>query len=256
MARLYMSGHGRDASKRAVTEAERSGAGRKLEDGFEWGALASLLPYLWPRGEIEIKLRVAAALAFLALAKIATVYIPFLYKEAVDVLGADGEALVVVPVGVILGYGVARLLATAFGELRDAVFAKVGQRAIRKVALATFRHLHGLALRFHLDRQTGGLSRAIERGTKSIDFLLRFALFNILPHAARTRHGLRHPVDPVQCLVRAGDAGDHRRLHRLHDDRHRMAPEIPQAHERERPGGEHAGDRQPAELRDRQVFRQ
>ena len=181
IAPLYMSGHGRDASKRAVTEAERTGSGRKLEDGFEWGALASLLPYLWPRGEIEIKLRVAAALAFLALAKIATVYIPILYKEAVDVLGADGEALVVVPVGVILGYGVARLLATAFGELRDAVFAKVGQRAIRKVALATFRHLHGLALRFHLDRQTGGLSRAIERGTKAIDFLLRFALFNILP---------------------------------------------------------------------------
>ena len=164
-----------------MSEAERSGAGRKLEAGFEWRALASLLPYLWPRGEIEIKLRVAAALAFLAFAKLATVYIPVLYKEAVDILGGEGEALVVVPVGVILGYGIARVLATAFGELRDAVFAKVGQRAIRRVALATFRHLHGLALRFHLERQTGGLSRAIERGTKAIDFLLRFALFHILP---------------------------------------------------------------------------
>ena len=164
-----------------MTEAERTGSGRKLEDSFEWHALASLLPYLWPRGALEIRLRVVAALAFLALAKIATVYIPVLYKEAVDILGADGEALVVVPVGVILGYGIVRVLATAFGELRDAIFAKVGQRAIRQVALATFRHLHGLALRFHLDRQTGGLSRAIERGTKAIDFLLRFALFHILP---------------------------------------------------------------------------
>ena len=164
-----------------MTEAERSGSGRKLEDSFEWHALASLLPYLWPRGALEIRLRVVVALAFLALAKIATVYIPVLYKEAVDILGADGEALVVVPVGVILGYGIVRVLATAFGELRDAIFAKVGQRAIRQVALATFRHLHGLALRFHLDRQTGGLSRAIERGTKAIDFLLRFALFHILP---------------------------------------------------------------------------
>ena len=176
-----MSGHARDASEPAVTEAARSGSGRKLEDGFEWRALAALLPYLWPRGEIEIKLRVAAALALLAFAKLATVYIPVLYKEAVDILGGEAGAVVAVPVGVILGYGIARLLATAFGELRDAVFAKVGQRAIRRVALATFRHLHGLALRFHLERQTGGLSRAIERGTKAIDFLLRFALFHIIP---------------------------------------------------------------------------
>ena len=176
-----MSRHARDTSERVVSEAERSGSGRKLEAGFEWHALASLLPYLWPRGEVEIKLRVAAALALLALAKMATVYIPVLYKEAVDILGGEAGAAVAVPVGVILGYGIARVLATAFGELRDAVFAKVGQRAIRRVALATFRHLHGLALRFHLERQTGGLSRAIERGTKAIDFLLRFALFHILP---------------------------------------------------------------------------
>ena len=180
-ARLYMTGDARYPCNPAMTEAERTGSGRKLEDSFEWHALASLLPYLWPRGAFEIRLRVVAALSLLTLAKIATVYIPVLYKEAVDILGADGEALAVVPIGVILGYGVARVLATAFGELRDAVFAKVGQRAIRQVALATFRHLHGLALRFHLDRQTGGLSRAIERGTKAIDFLLRFALFHILP---------------------------------------------------------------------------
>ncbi len=181
IVRLYMSAHAQHAIRPDVTEAARSGAGRKLEDGFEWRALAALLPYLWPRGELEIKLRVAAALALLALAKLATVYIPVLYKQAVDILGGEAGAAVAVPVGVIVGYGIARLLATAFGELRDAVFAKVGQRAIRRVALATFRHLHGLALRFHLERQTGGLSRAIERGTKAIDFLLRFALFHIIP---------------------------------------------------------------------------
>ena len=145
-----------------------------------------------------------------------------------------------VPVGVILGYGIARVLATAFGELRDAVFAKVGQRAIRQVALATFRHLHGLALRFHLDRQTGGLSRAIERGTKAIDFLLRFALFHIIP----TLLELAMVCGILWTLFNVWFAlvtlVHDRRLRRLHDGRHRMAPEIPKAHERDRPGGEHA----------------
>jgi ATP-binding cassette subfamily B protein len=143
--------------------------------------LLTLLPYLWPRGRFELRVRVTIALVLLAAAKLINVYVPFLYKEAVDVLGAEQAAIVVVPVTAIVAYGVARVLSQAFGELRDAVFAKVGQHAIRGVALTTFRHLHGLALRFHLDRQTGGLSRTIERGTKGIQFLLAFTLFNILP---------------------------------------------------------------------------
>ena len=145
------------------------------------GALRALLPYLWPRGRPGLKLRVAIALGFLAAAKVTTVYVPFLYKAAVDALTVEGAAVVAVPVFAVVGYGAARVMAQAFGELRDAVFARVGQHALRSIALDTFHHLHRLSLRFHLDRQTGGLSRSIERGTKGIDFLLRFMLFNVLP---------------------------------------------------------------------------
>ena len=160
---------------------ERTLSGRKKNAGFEWSALRALAPYIWPAGQIEMRCRVVLALALLAAAKVANVYVPFLCKGAVDVLNGDAGIAVALPIGLILGYGVLRVMSIAFAELRDAVFAKVGQRAIRDAGLRTFRHLHQLALRFHLERQTGGLSRAIERGTKGIDFLLTFMLFNILP---------------------------------------------------------------------------
>jgi len=147
----------------------------------EWSTIRSLLPYLWQKGAVEMRVRVVVALLLLAAAKAANVYVPILYKRAIDVLTVENAALIVVPVGLVVAYGLIRLMATAFAELRDAVFAKVAQRAIRSVALATFRHLHSLSLRFHLDRRTGGLSRSIERGTKGIEFLLSFMLFNILP---------------------------------------------------------------------------
>jgi ATP-binding cassette subfamily B protein len=143
-------------------------------------ALRSLAPFLWPKGELGLRARVVAALSFLALSKLANVYVPVLYSQAVDALGA-GHGPIVLPVALILGYGLARVLALGFGQLRDAVFARVGQRAIRRVALDVFRHLHSLSLRYHLDRQTGGLSRSIERGTRGIETLLSFVLFNILP---------------------------------------------------------------------------
>ena len=151
-----------------------------------WRTLATLMPYLWPVGRWDLRLRVILAMVLLASAKIAIVYIPFIYKEIVDALNVtvpDGKAgaALAIPVLMILAFGAARLASQAFGELRDAVFARVGQNALRTVALQVFRHLHGLSLAFHLDRRTGGLSRAIERGTKGIDFLLRFSLFNILP---------------------------------------------------------------------------
>jgi ATP-binding cassette subfamily B protein len=146
-----------------------------------FATLGKLLPYLWPAGRRDLKIRVVLALALLAAAKVTVVYLPFLYKGAVDALDVADKALIVIPVAFVVSYGLARLFSQAFGELRDAVFAKVGQQALRTVALRTFRHLHGLALRFHLERRTGGLSRVIERGTKGIDFLLRFTLFNILP---------------------------------------------------------------------------
>ena len=156
-------------------------AADKKERGFEWAALRNLAPYLWPIGHFEIKVRVVIAIALLTCAKIATVYIPIVYKSLVDTFINPDRVALELPIALLIAYGVLRILSIAFAELRDAVFAKVGQRAIRDVALTTFRHLHRLGMRFHLERQTGGLSRAIERGTKGIDFLLTFMLFNILP---------------------------------------------------------------------------
>jgi ATP-binding cassette, subfamily B, heavy metal transporter len=155
-----------------VTSSPRTG---------EAGTLRSLLPYLWPSNSIEMRVRVVVAMACLTVAKLANVYVPILYKRAIDALGGEAGLAVALPVGLILAYGLARVLSLAFAELRDAVFAKVAQRAIRSVALNVFRHLHKLALRFHLERQTGGLSRSIERGTRGIQTLLTFMLFNILP---------------------------------------------------------------------------
>ena len=144
--------------------------------------LASLFPYLWPAGQAEMRARVVVALLLLASAKGALVCVPILYGRAVDHLTGDTVSLaLVLPVGLIVAYGIARVLSIAFGELRDAVFAKVGQRAIRTLALQVFKHLHKLSLSFHLGRQTGGLSRSMERGMRSIELLLRFSLFNIIP---------------------------------------------------------------------------
>ena len=141
----------------------------------DWQTIRSLLPYLW-----EFKGRVVLALTLLIMAKLANVSVPLLLKEIVDTLDQP-QALLVLPVLLLVGYGVLRLFSTLFGELRDAVFAKVTQRAIRRVAIKVFGHLHALSLRFHLERQTGGVSRDIERGTRGISFLLNFMLFNILP---------------------------------------------------------------------------
>ena len=154
---------------------------QKSDKGFEWGALRSLAPHLWPASDPAIRVRVVGALALLTAAKLATVYVPILFKRMVDLFSDPQHLPVALPLGMIVGYGVLRIAAIAFSELRDAVFAKVAQRAIRTVALRTFRHLHSLSLSFHLERQTGGLSRAIERGTTGIDTLLTFMLFNIVP---------------------------------------------------------------------------
>ena len=149
--------------------------GKPPTDRNDLKTLRTLLPYLW-----EFRWRVVLALALLVLAKLANVAVPLVLKEIVDALGQP-KALLVLPAFLLLAYGALRFCSTMFGELRDAVFAKVMQRAIRRVALQVFRHLHNLALRFHLERQTGGISRDIERGTRGIGFLLNFMLFNILP---------------------------------------------------------------------------
>jgi len=141
----------------------------------DWRVIRSLTPYL-----MEFKGRLVAVVLLLILAKLTNVAVPLVLKEIVDAMGKP-QAMLAIPVFLVVGYGLLRLFSTLFGELRDAVFAKVTQRAIRRVALQVFEHLHSLSLRFHLERQTGGVSRDIERGTRGISFLLTFLLFNILP---------------------------------------------------------------------------
>src|SRR5687768_10274343 len=143
--------------------------------GNEWKAVATLLPYLW-----EYKWRVVFALGCLVTAKLANVGVPLVMKEVVD--GLDPSiAVVAVPVALLAIYGLLRFSTTLFQELRDVVFIRVTQRAIRRVALGVFRHLHSLSLRFHLDRQTGGMTRDIERGTRGISTLLSYLIFSIFP---------------------------------------------------------------------------
>jgi len=142
----------------------------------DWKTIRTLLPYLW-----EFRARVIVAVICLILAKVAIVGVPLLLKAIVDALDPSQVDVVMLPLWLVLGYGLLRIVSVLFGELRDAVFAKVTQRSIRRVALQVFRHLHALSLSFHLDRQTGGVSRDIERGSRGISFLLSFLVFNILP---------------------------------------------------------------------------
>jgi ATP-binding cassette subfamily B protein len=151
-----------------------------------WQTIARVLPYLWPEGQGWVKRRVVGALLLLVMAKLISVTTPYLYKLAVDMLSGEAAQdpvwmMTLGAVGLTVAYGLARLGAVAFGEARDAVFARVGQSAIRQLALETFRHIHALSLRYHITRKTGGLSRIIERGVKGVDFLLRFMLFSVGP---------------------------------------------------------------------------
>lgn len=150
-----------------------------VANAAEWSALRRLMPYLW-----EYKWRVLAALLFMVGAKVANVSVPLLLKQLVDALNVkatDPAALLVVPVGLLLAYGALRFSTSMFSELRDLVFAKATQGATRSIALATFRHLHALSLRFHLERQTGGMTRDIERGVRSTESLVSYSLYSILP---------------------------------------------------------------------------
>lgn len=164
---------GRTAALPPALRVERSGIQTVL----------SLLPYLWPAGNAVARLRVVVAMIFLLLAKGASVVVPVIYGRIVDALAPKGSdvSMVVLPVALVVAYGLTRIASSGFGELRDALFAPVQQRAVRELALRTFRHLHGLSLRFHLDRQTGGLARIIDRGTQGVQSVLRLAVFNVVP---------------------------------------------------------------------------
>ena len=147
-----------------------------------WRTVRKVAPYLWPEDMPWVKKRVVLAMLALILSKLVSVYTPIIYRDAVDVLAKDGvPSLALGAVGLTVAYGVARLMNVGFQQLRDAIFARVGQRALRMLALQTFEHIHRLSMRYHISRKTGGLSRIIERGVKGVDFLLRFLLFSIGP---------------------------------------------------------------------------
>jgi ATP-binding cassette subfamily B protein len=148
-----------------------------------FSALSRIAPHLWPVGEPMLRLRVVAALLLLAAAKAANVLVPIAYARAVDALApqSGAGAVIAVPIALLVGYGLLRVMSSALGELRNAVFSKVQARAGRRVALDVFRHLQALSMRFHMDRATGGLSRVIERGVRGIATSLNFLLFNIIP---------------------------------------------------------------------------
>jgi ATP-binding cassette subfamily B protein len=146
-----------------------------------WSTIISLLPYLWPKHEPALRVRLVLASIAMLLAKVATVYVPILYSHAVDRLAHGNTQILIVPAAIIVAYAGVRIASAAFGELRDAIFAAVQMRASRVVARQTFEHLHGLSMRFHLDRQTGGLSNIILRGTLGIQNVLRLATFNVIP---------------------------------------------------------------------------
>jgi len=144
---------------------------------FNWHVVKMLLPYL-----LEFKARIFIALACLVLTKLASVYLPFVLKDIVDHLDIEqGSEAVVVPFVLVAAYGVVRLAIVLFAEIRDTLFVKVTERAVRRIGLKVFRHLHQLDLDFHLSRQTGGISRDIDRGTSGIGFLIKFMVFNIIP---------------------------------------------------------------------------
>lgn len=168
----------------------------------DWQAIRSLLPFI-----AQFKGRVLIALALLTLAKLANVGVPLALKQAVDALDPQQQAVIYLPVMMLVAYGVLRLASSVLSELRDALFAKVIFRTVRRIATTIFDHLHQLSLRFHLQRQTGGISRDIERGSRGISFLLNFMIFNILPTLVEI--GLVSVIlllnyDPVFTLITTG----------------------------------------------------
>ncbi len=145
----------------------------------DWATLSRLFPYLW-----QYKWRVLAALGFMVAAKVANVAVPLLLKQLVDAMTiapGSAAALLVAPLGLIVAYGALRLSNTVFTELRELVFAKATEGATRSIALQVFGHLHALSLRFHLERQTGGMTRDIERGTRGVQSLISYSLYSIFP---------------------------------------------------------------------------
>ncbi|WP_375228268.1 ABCB family ABC transporter ATP-binding protein/permease [Roseobacter sp. S98] len=168
-----------------TAQADKTGADQTLEQEERRSGIRTIrrvAPYLWPADKPWVRRRVVWAMGMLILSKLISVATPFFYKGAVDALAEEGVPMLALgAVGLTVAYGMARLMTVGFQQLRDAVFARVAQRALRQLALETFNHIHALSMRYHITRKTGGLSRIIERGVKGVEFLLRFLLFSIGP---------------------------------------------------------------------------
>ncbi|WP_339764882.1 ABC transporter transmembrane domain-containing protein, partial [uncultured Hoeflea sp.] len=155
--------------------------------GNPFGTLKNLWPYMWPSDRPDLKMRVLWATLFLLLSKLVLISVPYFFKWATDALNGKPDvvswmpALIATPVMLVIAYNVVRIVQWGFNQLRDALFARVGQHAVRQLAYKTFVHMHELSLRFHLERRTGGLSRVIERGTKGIETIVRFTILNTAP---------------------------------------------------------------------------
>ena len=170
---------------RGNTQRWRTASDEELarhEQRSGWMIIRRVIPYLWPKGQAGIKWRVVTSMLALLLSQVLAVMVPQFYGYAVDALAEDGVSeLLLGAVGLTVAYGMARFMQIGFQNLRDVIFARVGQRALRQLALETFTHIHRLSMRYHISRKTGGLSRIVERGVKGVEFLLRFLLFSIGP---------------------------------------------------------------------------
>ena len=218
----------------------------------DWETLKTLIPYL-----LVYKWRVAAALVCLVGAKLANVGVPLVMKKLIDALTinpASPQAMLVLPLGALVAYGALRFSTTLFTELREFLFARVTQRAVRTIALRVFRHLHALSLRFHLNRQTGGMTRDIERGTRGVGSLISYTLFNILPTLVEITLVLGYLVlhyDIWFTIITAVALLSYIIFTVVGDQ---LAHAFPPHDERSRFEGEYQGHRLADQLRDRQIF--
>lgn len=170
--------------RKSTVSEDMATPARVRADGNDFETIKNLWPYIWPADRVDLKARVMVAMVYLVLGKIITVLTPYTYKWATDALTGEEpiiDSWFVAPVMMVIAYGVTRVLAMVFNQIRDAYFARVGQHAVRHLSQRTFKHIHKLSLRFHLQRRTGGLSRVIERGIKGIEAIVRFTILAGIP---------------------------------------------------------------------------
>ena len=206
--------------------------------GRTFSALWSLWPYLWPADRADLKLRVVIAFVALVAAKVVGVLVPYSFKWATDALTGQATPpsyiplLIAGPVALVLAYNIGRFVTTGFSQIRDALFARVGLHAVRQLAYRTFRHLHDLSLRFHLERRTGGLSRVIERGTNGIENIVRHVILNTAPTVLEFALTAGIVLVPVRVLVRGRHRRDGVSLCLVYDPGERLADQHPPRDER------------------------